>query len=500
MCTEMEFKMSVGKIVSEEKTTETVYNVTLTDVEYPAELKEVRFAVWSTANGQDDLKWYTAVNNGNDYQVKVDINNHKTTGMYIMHVYGITKSGKSVYLSGCGNMFDIKANVEGKIAVSDKNEDKGTFKVTVFDMKAPAGVKAVKMAVWSQSNQSDLYWYTCKQEENGKWTATVDVANHKYYSGTYIMHTYVTLGNGIERYVAGTAYKIEPKNLAFVYSNNEKGERVIGICNPSQMNNIRLAVWSEANGQDDLKWFTASKSTAGTWSTTMSGYDFNDYGTFKMHVYAGSTCLRQITFQMTRDEVVKNGWFYRVLNGKKYKLYYIENKLQTDVTGIIGPQAAYRAEVNRVACTVTMYAKDGANGYIIPVKVFACSVGLPETPTPLGTYYTTNKYRWWELMGPSWGQYCTRIVHGILFHSVAGYTNKTIKNISAANYNMLGSPASHGCVRLTVRDAKWIYDNCPLNMQVDIIDSSFPGPLGKPATIKIPSWQTWDPTDPLAPK
>ena len=44
--------------------------------------------------------------------------------------------------------------------------------------------------------------------------------------------------------------------------------------------------------------------------------------------------------------------------------------------------------------------------------------------------------------------------------------------------------------------AKWIYDNCPLNTKVTIYDSSNPGPLGKPATIKIPAGQNWDPTDP----
>ena len=98
-------------------------------------------------------------------------------------------------------------------------------------------------------------------------------------------------------------------------------------------------------------------------------------------------------------------------------------------------------------------------------------------------------------MGPSYGQYCTRIVGGILFHSVAGY-NYTSYNLPASEYNKLGQPASHGCVRLNVRDAKWIYDNCGLGMTVVIYDSSYPGPLGKPATIKIPASQNWDPTDP----
>ena len=127
-----------------------------------------------------------------------------------------------------------------------------------------------------------------------------------------------------------------------------------------------------------------------------------------------------------------------------------------------------------------------------------CSVGLPATPTPKSTYTypfnTIERNRWGTLMGPSYGQYCTRIVAGILFHSVAGSAPNPYA-LPAGEYNRLGSPASHGCVRLCVRDAKWIYDNCPLGMQVIINDNMYL-PFDKPATIKIPASQNWDPTDP----
>ena len=79
-------------------------------------------------------------------------------------------------------------------------------------------------------------------------------------------------------------------------------------------------------------------------------------------------------------------------------------------------------------------------------------------------------------------------------HSVAGWP-KSSYNLSAYEYNRLGSPASHGCVRLCVRDAIWIFDNCPQGTGVEIYDDVNPGPLGKPDTIKITADCTWDPTD-----
>lgn len=103
-------------------------------------------------------------------------------------------------------------------------------------------------------------------------------------------------------------------------------------------------------------------------------------------------------------------------------------------------------------------------------------------------------------MGNCYGQYSTQIVGHILFHSVP-YNKKYDKSsLRYSYYNKLGTSASAGCVRLTVEDAKWLYDNCPIGTHVEFYDdSSNPGPLGKPAAQKIPSnssYRGWDPTDP----
>ena len=212
--------------------------------------------------------------------------------------------------------------------------------------------------------------------------------------------------------------------------------------------------------------------------------------------------------------VPPSGSVYRDKSISSYKFYFRPNtsggpkgSLMQDVSGLLGYHGNdgdfYRIEVDRTRCVVTVYAKDQNGQYRIPVKAMTCSVGLPNTPTPRSSYEypfrTIEKMRWGTLMGPSYGQYCTRVVAGILFHSVAG-SNTTSYNLSAGNYNMLGYPASHGCIRLCVRDAKWIYDNIKttpggVNTQVVIRDNMYQ-PFDKPATIKIPAGQNWDPTDP----
>ena len=177
--------------------------------------------------------------------------------------------------------------------------------------------------------------------------------------------------------------------------------------------------------------------------------------------------------------------------------YDSDGKLITNtdtILGIIGERSYYKAEVDYNKNIVTLYAKGSSGSYNLPVRACICSTG---EATPIGTHYTSDTYKWHELNGPVWGQYCTRIVNGVLFHSVYYMTYNNRWDLSVSAYNKLGTQASHGCVRLTVRDAKWIYDNCPYAMPVKI-STSCANPFGKPSAYKLASSHTWDPTDPEA--
>lgn len=180
-------------------------------------------------------------------------------------------------------------------------------------------------------------------------------------------------------------------------------------------------------------------------------------------------------------------------NNNGYLVCYDNNgNKQEDIQTLYTLPGTYDLRVNKATNVVTVLAPDGNGNKIIAYKRFICSVGYD---TPAGIYYTPVKYRWRELMGPSYGQYSTRIVNGYLFHSVPYNRNGDIYSLSARMYNQLGTTCSHGCIRLTVADAKWIYDYCPLGTKVIIVPSGN-DPLSKPSAQKIPLTQTWDPTDP----
>ena len=189
-----------------------------------------------------------------------------------------------------------------------------------------------------------------------------------------------------------------------------------------------------------------------------------------------------------------NTW--ATINGLQY--YFDGNGYRkNDVSGMVkGP---YMVKVDRVNCVATVYNAAGT----IPVRSMRISPGAAGTPTPAGTYTLQRSGRWQALMGPSWGQYGTHVVGagrgGIFFHSIP-CSSPGIYNVPSYPYNILGIPASHGCIRCCVADAKFIYDycngaRCVIFSGTYTASEAFKGPLGRPALV--PKTSGADPTDPL---
>ena len=163
----------------------------------------------------------------------------------------------------------------------------------------------------------------------------------------------------------------------------------------------------------------------------------------------------------------------------------------------IASKLPYYIKVNRLANCVTIYTLDTEGNYTVPIKAMTCSVGT-DNRTPLGVSKISDKYVWRLLFGNTYGHYSVRFNGHILFHSVP-YMSPNNYALKEGQFNLLGEPASRGCIRLCVEDAKWIFDNCAKGTVVEVYDDENPGPLGKPEMPKIDEdspFKGWDPTDP----
>lgn len=123
---------------------------------------------------------------------------------------------------------------------------------------------------------------------------------------------------------------------------------------------------------------------------------------------------------------------------------------------------------------VRAYTYDENGQYTVLVREMICSTGTDRYPTPLGTTIMPKKRARWGYF-PTWGshaQYLTRIDSANAFHSVL-YTEADERTLAVSSYEDLGSKASHGCVRLLVSDAKWIYDNCAEGTIITVYEGEY---------------------------
>lgn len=128
----------------------------------------------------------------------------------------------------------------------------------------------------------------------------------------------------------------------------------------------------------------------------------------------------------------------------------------------------YRVEVSLSRQVVDIWALNSQNEYR-HVKSFTCSTGKNNT-TPRGIFlraFPANRWHYFKKFY-CWAQYSFVIEGDILFHSVI-FGSKNENSLHRSSVRALGNPASHGCVRLTVEDAKWLFEHCERGSLVVVI-------------------------------
>ncbi len=140
---------------------------------------------------------------------------------------------------------------------------------------------------------------------------------------------------------------------------------------------------------------------------------------------------------------------------------------------------------------ITMvFGLDEKGEYTRLVRQMLCSTGTKATPSDVGDWVLSGRTARWCYF-PKWGghaQYWTKINDSIAFHSVM-YSEVDLMALKISSYKKLGQRASHGCIRLTVNDAKWIYQNCGAGTVVTITED-MPADPERRAALKLPGIDT----------
>ena len=271
------------------------FDVVISNVSAPYGVSVVSVPVWSEANGQDDIIWYTATQQANGtYKVSVDSSRHKdSVGKYNVHLYYVRNDGQLVGVGGTTtNVSVIKP--QGKISIQNRNSETGDFDIVVSGISSPGGLKSVSLPTWSEANgQDDIKWYTAERQADGTYRKRVRISDHNHVQGEYNVHLYYVQNDGRLVGVSGTKTTVslgKPKGTISIQNRNkETGDFdivVSGISSPGGLKSVSLPTWSTVNGQDDIKWYDAERQADGTYRKHVRLSDHNNVeGEYNVHLY-----------------------------------------------------------------------------------------------------------------------------------------------------------------------------------------------------------------------
>jgi hypothetical protein len=271
------------------KESATTYKVTITDV--PIYIDDIQVPTWTEANGQDDLQWYKAEKAADgSYTYTFYAKNYNfESGHYNVHVYGVSEVTHSLVGLATTSGIDLTFNqnlTAPTVTVQNHNADKGTLQVVIAETETSKSIASVSVAAWSEAEQKNIHWYTTSHVVNGKVIVTVDEKYHHNLTGNYTVHTYIktkdgsTIGYNLGQYAFNNTQSTTSVTATY------KGTGVYGVTISGVYSNcsVKYAVWSDVNGQDDIKWYDASVSQAVA-TGLINVANHSGTGTYHLHAY-----------------------------------------------------------------------------------------------------------------------------------------------------------------------------------------------------------------------
>ena len=275
--------------VSVTQASDTSAKVVVTNV--PIYVHDIEVPVWTSQNGQDDIKWYKAEKAADgSYTYTFYAKNYNfESGHYNVHVYGVSEVTHSLVGLATTSGIDLTFNqnlTAPTVTVQNHNADKGTLQVVIAETETSKSIASVSVAAWSEAEQKNIHWYTTSHVVNGKVIVTVDEKYHHNLTGNYTVHTYIKTKDGSTiGYNLGQCAFNNTQSTTSVTA-TYKGTGVYGVTISGVYSNcsVKYAVWSDVNGQDDIKWYDASVSQAVA-TGLINVANHSGTGTYHLHAY-----------------------------------------------------------------------------------------------------------------------------------------------------------------------------------------------------------------------
>ena len=271
------------------------FDAVVRNVFAPNSLKEVLIPTWSDKNWQDDLVWHKAIRQSDgSYRATIKASDHKNDdGKYNVHVYYVDQNNQRSYITETTTeVRHVKPS--GTVTIENNNSETGTFDAVIRNVVAPNGLKEVLIPTWSDKNwQDDLVWHKAIRQSDGSYRATIKASDHKNEDGKYNVHVYYVDNDNQRNYITETTAEVRQarRSGTIVIQNNNKDTGTFDVIikdvySPKGVRTVQVPTWSDKDGQDDIRWYEATRQANGDYKVSVKASDHkNSTGKYHVHLY-----------------------------------------------------------------------------------------------------------------------------------------------------------------------------------------------------------------------
>ena len=271
------------------------FDAVVRNVVAPNGVKEILVPSWSLENGQDDLIWHKATRQADgSYRVTIKATDHKnSTGNYRADAYLVDESNNRFYLTE--KVVEVRqSRPTASLTIENNNTVAGTFDAVIRNVVSPNGVKEILVPSWSLENgQDDLIWHKATRQADGSYRATIKASDHKNSTGNYRADLYIVDNDNNRYYVTETIVDVKQQKVSGTITvvNNNKDTGTFDVIikdvySPKGVRTVQVPTWSDKDGQDDLRWYEATRQANGDYKVSVKSSDHkNSTGKYHVHLY-----------------------------------------------------------------------------------------------------------------------------------------------------------------------------------------------------------------------
>ena len=257
--------------------------------------KEVKIPFWSHANGMKDIIWYTPSRQADgSYTVTAKASDHENAdGKYEAQVFYVDANGQNKFVKKA--FIDYTAPKPSADLTITKSEKDGTFTITAKNLQGFDGYKEVKIPFWSHANgMKDIIWYTPTRQVDGSYTVTAKASDHENADGQYEAQVFYVDAKGQNKFVKKDFIDFKNQSrptASLLIQNNNKDAGTFDVIikdvyNPKGVRTVQVPTWSDKDGQDDIRWYEATRQSNGDYKVSVKASDHkNSTGKYHIHLY-----------------------------------------------------------------------------------------------------------------------------------------------------------------------------------------------------------------------